>query len=119
MKPGRVILSTFFIMIVIQTVGSVDSQNRLPAPRQFVAISVLWGLLFLMAETTLNRVAARLSVLIVLTGMVIGPFGRVAIAFLNKVTEEFAIDPKMGLPAWLPGASVQPATDDTEDTDIA
>lgn len=89
MKPSRVIQSTFFVMIVIQTIGTVDTKHRLPAPRQFVAVSVLWGILFLLADTTMNKLAARLSVLVVLTGMVIGPFGRVAIGFLNAVAKNF------------------------------
>lgn len=89
MKPSRVIESTFFVMLIVQTVGSIDTKHRLPAPRQFVAVSVLWGILFLMADTAMSKLAARLSVLVVLTGMVIGPFGKVAIGFLNKVAQDF------------------------------
>lgn len=76
-------------MLVTQTVGTIDSKHRLPAPRQFVAISVLWGILFLAADTTMNKLAARLSALILLTGMVLGPFGKVAINFLNWVATSF------------------------------
>lgn len=125
MKPGRVIQSTFFLMIVIQTIGSIDSKNRLPAPRQFAAIGVLWGILFLAADSAMNKIAARLSVLVVLTGMVIGPFGKVAIGFLNKVATEFAPEmtginiPIPGFPSipFIPGKSTVP--DDTGAPDIA
>lgn len=122
MKPSRLIMSTFFTMIFVQTVGTVDSQNRLPAPRQFVAISVLWGILFLMAGTSAAKIAARLSALIVLTGMVLGPFGKVAIGFLNTVTEKFAVNPDIQIP--LPGWFAVPRLagndsdgSDTDDTD--
>lgn len=115
MKPGRVVMSTFFVMLIVQTIGSIDSKQRLPAPRQFVAISVLWGILFLMADTSLNRIAARLSALIVLTGMVLGPFGKVAVSFLNKIAEEFAIPPVPTLPSW--AKQSRPTSGDTDDTD--
>lgn len=108
MKPSRLIQSTFFIMVFIQTVGSIDGKHRLPAPRQFAAITVLWGILFLMADSALNRVAARLSVLIVLTGMVIGPFGKVAVGFLNKVATEF--QPAQTLRNKFSGSPQTPAT---------
>lgn len=112
MKPARVIQTTYFLMLIIQTVGSIDTKERLPAPRQFVAISVLWGLLFLMADTSLNKLAARLSALIVLTGMVIGPFGKVAVKFLNRIASEFAIPPVPVLPAW--AKQSRPTADDTD-----
>jgi len=76
-------------MILIQTIGTVDAKHKLPAPRQFVAVSVVWGILFLMADTAAKQIAARLAVLIVLTGMVVGPFGKVAVGFLNKISKDF------------------------------
>lgn len=99
MKPSRVIFGTFMAMLVTQTIGSIDSKHRLPAPKQFVAMSVLWGVFFLLADTTLNKIAARLSVLIWLTSMVLGPFGNVAINFLRLIATNFAptITNKLGV----------------------
>lgn len=93
MKPTRVIFATFIAMITVQTVSSIDGQHRLPAPKKFVAIGTAWGVLFLMVDFGLGKVAARLSLLILLTGMVVGPFGRLTIRFLNTITDTFAITP--------------------------
>lgn len=107
MKPSRVIHGTFLVMIIVQTVGNVDSKHRLPAPRQFVAIGVLWGILFLMADTGYAKIAARLSVLVLLTGMIIGPFGKVVVGALTAVATKFQ-----------PAETLRNkfATEDTEDT---
>jgi hypothetical protein len=93
MKPSRVITGTFMAMIATQAVGSIDQKHRLPAPKQFAAIATLWGILFLLIDTGLGRLAARLSILVLVTGMVVGPFGTTAIRFLNTVTDKFAIAP--------------------------
>ncbi len=105
LKPSRVITATLFAMIATQTVGSVDAKHRLPSPRQYVAITVLWGILLLMADTGLGKLAARLSTLILLTGMVLGPFGSTAVGFLNTIRDQFAIPPE-GPPT---GSDRQPA----------
>lgn len=93
MKPTRVIFGTFFLMCVIQTYNAIDGQHRLPAPRKFVAISAVWGVLFLMADIGWGKMAARLSMLILLTSLVIGPFGELLIRFFHVVTEQFATPP--------------------------
>lgn len=108
MKPTRTVMGTYLAMTTVQTVGSIDSVHRLPAPKQFAAISVLWGILFLIADTGFGKLAARLSVLVLLTGMVLGPFGQVAVRFLNKVTNTFAITPPSGQPT--PATDTNPAT---------
>lgn len=115
MKPSRVIESTFFVMILIQTIGSIDAKHKLPAPRQFVAVSVVWGILFLAADTAANKIAARLAVLIVITGMVIGPFGKVAVGFLNKIAQDF--QPAQTLRNKF-SSTPEPDTGDTGDTII-
>lgn len=113
MKPSRVIESTFFVMILIQTIGSINAKHKLPAPRQFVAVSVVWGILFLAADTAANKIAARLAVLIVITGMVIGPFGKVAVGFLNKIAKDFQPTLRNKF-----SSTPEPDTGDTGDTII-
>lgn len=112
MKPTRVIFGTFFLMIVIQTYNSIDGQHRLPAPRKFVAIGAVWGVLFLMADIGWGKIAARLAMLILLTSLVIGPFGTLLIRFFNTVTNTFAIPPAQdpGVPG-TPGTPGVPGTD--------
>lgn len=108
MKPSRVILGTFLVMIVTQTYNAIDGQHRLPAPRKFVAISVVWGILYLLVDLGLGKIAARLSILIMLTGLVVGPFGTLIIRFLNTVTNQFAIPPNED--AGVPGTPGVPGT---------
>lgn len=92
-RPARVIQATWLLMLALQTIGSVDMKHRLPAPRQFVSISVLWSLLFLAADSGLGRIAARLSVLILLTASVIGPFGTRLVSWLRLIAQNFGIPP--------------------------
>jgi len=92
-NPARVIQSTWLAMLTLQTIGSVDAKHKLPAPKAYVAISALWGILFLAADTGYAKVAARLSVLVLLTASVLGPFGQRLIALLNTVSTQFAVPP--------------------------
>lgn len=105
MKPTRVIFGTFFVMLVVQTYNTVDSQHKLPAPRKFVAIGAVWGVLFLLADVGFGKVASRLSALVLLTGLVIGPFGSLLIKFFNLISTNFAIPPEDDTaPGGVPGA---------------
>lgn len=78
-------------MLTVQTIGSVDAKRKLPAPKQYVAIAVVWSVLFLLADTGLGRLAARLSVVMLLTAAVVGPFGARAIKFLETIAKRFAV----------------------------
>lgn len=100
MKPSRVLFATFIAMLSVQTVGSIDAQHRLPPPRKYALISITWGVLFFVADlgTGPRKMAARLALLILLTSMVLGPFGKVAVTFLNTVTKLLAIPPDQGIP---------------------
>lgn len=96
-NPEQTIRTTFYTMMALQTIGSIDMKHRLPAPRQYVAIIVLWVTFFLLAGTRLARSAAQLSVLALLTVLVIGPFGARLISFFEMIAKRFAIptiDPK-------------------------
>lgn len=90
-RPRRTILATFHAMLAVQTIGSIDGTHKLPAPRQYVAHTVVWSILFLLADTGLGRLAARLSVLILLTASIVGPFGAKAVGFLSMIAQRFAV----------------------------
>lgn len=109
-RPVRVVQSTWIAMLALQSIGSIDMKHRLPAPRQFVAISVLWGILFLMADTGYAKFAARLSVLIVLTAGVVGPFGLKLANWLRSIANQFAVSPSAAGAATPPSAVPTPAT---------
>lgn len=71
--------ASFWLMVIIQTVGSVDAPGKgprkLPSPRSYGAIIVTWGVLQLFADMGKDRAASAVSWVIVLAGMVLGPFG--------------------------------------------
>lgn len=90
MNPTRTIQSTWLFMLALQTIGSVDAKHKLPAPRQYVAINVLWAILFLMADTGFGRLASRLSLLIVVAASVIGPFGKRLVSWLQAIPKLLA-----------------------------
>jgi len=95
MNPSRTIHSTFWAMVTIQTIASTDiftkGPRKMPAPKQYVAIGVLWAILHLFEGTRYARLAASLSVLVLLTGIVLGPFGGVLLGFLSYVGSRFSL----------------------------
>lgn len=88
--------TSFWLMVVVQTIGSVDMPGRgarkMPSPRQYVAIVVTW--LVLMFIAGINDGAARatkaIGWVLVLVGMVIGPFGKRVISLFNTIATNFA-----------------------------
>lgn len=97
MNPERTISATGWAMALVQTIGSTDifspGPRKMPAPKQFVAIAVLWSILHMASETRFARAAAHLSILVLLTAMVLGPFGPQLIAFLGFVGQRFSLAP--------------------------
>lgn len=90
-------------MVLIQTIGSVDMPGRgprkMPAPRQYVAILVTWLVLELVAGINRNaqRATAAIGWLLVLSGLVIGPFGKQVVNLFNVISLRFGSG--TGIPA--------------------
>lgn len=82
-------LATWLAMLTLQTVGTIDAKHKMPAPKQYVAISVLWGTFFLLADMGYGKFSARFSVLVLLTASVLGPFGQRLIDFVNMISKRF------------------------------
>lgn len=97
MNPARTISATFWAMAIVQTIGSTDiftaGPRKMPAPKQYVAIGTLWSILHLLEGGRYGRLAAQLSVLVLLTGAVVGPFGAQGLAFLRFVGARFSLAP--------------------------
>lgn len=97
MSPERTVSNTFWAMVLVQTIGSVDiftaGPRKMPAPRQYVAIGVLWSILHMAAGSRFAKAAAHLSILVLLTAMVLGPFGPQFLAFLEYVGQRFSLAP--------------------------
>ena len=91
MNPEKSLMASMWVLIIGQTIGGVDlpgsGPRKLPAPRNYVAVIVLWSLMGLAVDAGsagLARATAMFSWLVVLTGMVVGPFGK---RFLSVVTD--------------------------------
>lgn len=90
-------------MVFLQTLGSVDmpgkGERKMPSPRSYIAIIVLFGTLHLVADAGMARGASIAGWAAVLIGLVKGPFGNLLTGFINAIA---------------PGASpLQPLTPDT------
>ena len=94
--------TSFWVMVFVQTIGSVDMPGRgprkMPAPRQYVAIFVTWLVLQIVASVGAGaeRAAAALGWLLVLVGMVAGPFGSTVTQFFHTVATHFPSVPQPG-----------------------
>lgn len=89
--------ASFWAMVILQTLGSVDAPGRgprkMPAPRAYAAIIVAWGVLQLVADSggeRAGRAAKAVAWVIVLVGMVLGPFGSSLISLFNSVATSVA-----------------------------
>lgn len=89
MDPNRSLSSSFLLMLLLQTVGSVDMPGhggrKLPAPRAYMAIIIAWGVLQLIADSGRERAAATVGWILLLTGAVVGPFGSKIVGLFNAV----------------------------------
>jgi flagellar biosynthesis protein FliR len=87
--------TSFWTMILVQTMGSIDmpgsGPRKMPAPRQYVAILLTWLVLQLIAgiNASAQRATAALGWLLVLTGLVIGPFGKQVINLFTIVGQRW------------------------------
>lgn len=88
----KTLQGTLLLMVVLQTVGTIDTQRKMPAPKQYAAITVLWGIFFLGADLGAERVMRALSMLVILPAIVIGPFGKRMLAFIETVSYYFQAD---------------------------
>ena len=89
--------SSFWLMIALQTIGSVDMPGRgarkMPSPRAYASIIITWGILQIIADSGGERAgrATRVTAwVIVLVGMVLGSFGTTLVNFLNNTATSLA-----------------------------
>lgn len=84
--------TSFWLMVIIQTIGSVDMPGRgprkMPSPRSYGAILIAWGVLITIADAGREgaaRAATAVGWVIVLAGMVLGPFGTTITSLFTSV----------------------------------
>lgn len=89
--------AAFWVMVALQTMGSVDmpgkGPRKMPSPRSYVAIIVLFTTLHLVSDAGAPRAAGMMAWVSVLAGMVLGPFGKTLSNFYNTIADQFAIPP--------------------------
>lgn len=90
----KLLSATFIAKLFVDAIGAIDpfgGNVYLPSPRKFLATFMLWGLFGFAAAfgRGASVLAGRLSVVVLLTAIVIGPFGGKLVAFLNGVTRFF------------------------------
>jgi hypothetical protein len=96
---GGSLQTSFWLMVALQTIGSVDmpgkGARKLPSPRQYLAILVAWLVLGIAADISERaaKPAAMFGWLLVLAGMVAGPFGSRAVSLMNTVSGRFGVPP--------------------------
>jgi len=107
MNPRRVLSATFWMAILIQTLGSVDvgpnapePKRKMPSPKGYAAICLVWGILGWAAQLSENigRMAATLSGVMVVTTLFVNvarpdrftTAGTRLVHFFNRVAEIFA-----------------------------
>lgn len=97
MEAANSLQASFWIMVILQTIGSVDMPGRgarkMPSPRSYGAIIVAWGVLQLVADAggeKAGRAAKSIGWVIVLTGMAVGPFGKVVTNLFTSVANSVA-----------------------------
>jgi hypothetical protein len=85
---------SFWLMVILQTIGSIDmpghGARKLPSPRAYAAIIITWGVLQLVADTGRERAAKAVAWVIVLAGMVLGPFGTTVTNLFYSVATSLA-----------------------------
>ena len=86
MNPHRVLSSTYLAALAVNTVGAIDPLGggaQMPSPKAFLATVTVWSVLGLVAGfgASAARASAQLAVLLLLTMVVVGPFGKKVVAF--------------------------------------
>lgn len=85
--------TSFWLMVFLQTLGSVDmpgsGHRKMPAPRAYVAIIITWEGLNILASTGRERAAEIMGWVMLLTGLVVGPFGNKLSHFFTTVADTY------------------------------
>lgn len=103
-RYDRSLQASFWLMVVLQTIGSIDLPNsknapykvarKLPAPKQYVAIVIVWATLHLLGDAGYGRPSAIAGWVMVLTGMVTGPFGKRFVGFVQDAANLYPTNPQ-------------------------
>lgn len=88
-----------WLMIAIQTIGAIDipghGPRKMPAPRTYVAVVVLWSIFGLMVDIGWARAAKAMAWVTVLTALLLpnSPSAKALIGFMKAVSSNFGTAP--------------------------
>ena len=88
--------ASFWVAILLQTIGSFDpvhGPRKMPAPKAYVTIVIVWAVLRLAADNGRERAASAMGWIVVLTGLVVGPAGQKLVGFFNNVANIYGVSP--------------------------
>lgn len=91
MNDDQSLQASFWLMVLLQTMGSVDmpgrGERKMPAPRAYLATIVIWSILQVAADAGYGRAAKASAWLVVLAGLVFGPFGTKLVNLFTGVVD--------------------------------
>ena len=100
MSNYRSIQASMWLMILLQTVGAIDppgkGPRKLPAPRNYIAIIVVWATLFLADDADHGREASAVGWVLVATSMMVqftATGGNTLLTIFNSVANNFKNSP--------------------------
>lgn len=97
MNPDNQLAASFWLMVVLQTIGSVDMPGqggrKMPAPGVYVPIVIVWSVLQLLSDAGLQRGARVAGWVTLLAGAVVGPFGTKAVGLLTGASKFYGTGP--------------------------
>lgn len=103
MDPGESLSTSFWVMIFLQSIGSVDmpgsGDRKMPAPRAYIAAIITWEGLNILASTGRARAASIAGWIMVLTAIVVGPFGEKLSNLFKKVADTYGVTPTQQMAA--------------------
>ena len=113
MNKNAQLTATMWLMVIVQTIGALDlpghvqkgapvgaKTRKLPAPRTYVAVAVLWSIFGLIADAGQAKAAVSMAWVTTLTAIVLGPVGATLVGttknpggFLGLIAKNFSTAP--------------------------
>ncbi len=94
MNTNAGLTSSFWVAIILQTLGAVDlpgmGPRKMPAPKDYVLTSIIWSVLGVVAAVGMERAAAAMAWLTVLAMLVLGAPGKALVHLFKQVSSLYA-----------------------------
>lgn len=88
MNTNAGLTASFWVTIILQTIGAVDlpgkGVRKMPSPRNYVLTCIIWSILGVVAALGMEKAAAAMAWLTTLAILVLGVPGK---AFVHLITQ--------------------------------